>query len=196
MQLRCAALLIVLIALPLLADAHTLCVKEENLYNAVLVTIAEKAKPPRIAVWHKSISADELVKRKVQGHWPKGQFSKYVPGVSLDMEMELLYVSQGPPNNIFADNYPWISTLGIEFLGVVDAQVIPRIEGTTVAKLSNLGFDDRHSKALVYVESFVAGYEQAGGNAFLFERAGNVWCLKRHVPLWFGGRPSWLDNDD
>jgi len=196
MRSHFAFLLLVLFALPQLGNAQPLCVEKDNLHNAVLVSIAEKAETPRIAIWDKSISANELVERKVQGHWPKGQFSKSMSGVSLDMEMELLYVSQRPPYNIFADEYIWAPPAGVEFLGVVGAASIPNIKGVTVIKLSRVGFNDRQSKGLVYAETFVTGYEQSGGYAFLFERSRNAWCLKNQVPLWHGGKPLWLDNDD
>lgn len=189
-----------LLLCPLAIEAASWQTEEQELYESVLTTIASVSKAKRLAVFHESLKPDELVDEKVPRHWPKGQYSRVLPGVTTDMELELLYASKrGASYSLPA--LPW-SRSGVEYLGLVDAEDIEKINAAiprqsfesliVVVKLSCVAYNEKRTKALVSAEyGRVGSGVGSHSEAFLFEKKGRHWVLRSHAGLWGGGPEFW-----
>ena len=175
---------------------------DEEMYVAVIGHIAKEQHARKLAVYYEVLRPDELVEDKVPRHQPKGQFSRAIPGVSAEMELELLYASKKQPSYLLKE-FAW-SASGIEFLGFLDSSSLHALEtskGTrefenlvVAVKFSRIAYNSAHSKALIYAES---GRVQASlgssGDAFLFVHERTGWRLQASAGLWGGGPKFWLE---
>ena len=180
------------------------------LYQKVLKQIVEHDNPKQFAIWNDVIPANIFASQRTPRHLPDHQFSRYMSGVTPDMELSLLYKGidtrglLGNPRN--TQLLPLETNIvGHEFIGFLDTTELQRIESTSnqtltsprplVIGFSRVGYQLEQKKlyALLYTEvGLLSPDGPYGGEGFLFVKQGEEWIMKTHTYLWQGwSTPFW-----
>ncbi len=182
----------------------------EILFKQSLTEILRFEKPSSFAVMDETISANDIVREKVPRHLPQYQFSKWIKGVSYELELALIYNNLHPMNddagyNQLINKWEHFDFKNIDIdpqihnLGIIDqnqslfeeAQQAKSSSGALVIiKFSRPAI--RGKKALVYAESkFIRSGKNStpvgGGYGLLFQHENGQWHLITRQMMWQGG---------
>ncbi|MEW5967788.1 MAG: hypothetical protein AB1720_12470, partial [Pseudomonadota bacterium] len=119
--------------------------------------------PRKIALWHRPIRPEQLVLQRVARQSPNKQISSALPGVTAELEYQLLFETEKYYRFDPFDPLPNWNSPNIEYLGTVGKNDFSRIEGALVIQLGEVVFNANESLALTYAES--ASFEKRVGNA-------------------------------
>ena len=153
----------------------------------------------KIAIWHRPIRPEQLVLERVSRQLPSKQITRALPGVTAEMEYQLLFETEKYYRFDPFDPLPNWTSPNTEYLGTVGANDFSRIEGALVVQLGEIAFNTNESLALTYAESTgIVGGEatSADSYAFLFKKVGGRWVMTRFSRLWSGGDPFLVNCAD
>jgi hypothetical protein len=182
----------------------------ELLFKESLISILKFEKPARFAVLNSSIVAEEIARQKVPRHNPDFQFSKFIKGVTPELELSLLYnnmtslsvLNTNASSNLESYEHFDFTNIDvgqkIDFLGILSTdqsneEIKKQIQNQSgdliIIKFAQIAI--KGDKALVYGESKYIPFGPkatpvGSGYGLLFQSSKGHWHLVTMKPMWAG----------